>query len=63
MTKPQSQQQHPTRPIPDPVEPSLDDDATIPDLTQPGQKPPPNRKRRRSDPPAPANDPARDGPR
>ncbi|HLB15615.1 MAG TPA: hypothetical protein VJM14_11835 [Burkholderiales bacterium] len=55
MAKPQPQQQHPTRPTPDPVGPSHDDDATIPDLT-PGQKPLPNRKRRHDDPPAPANE-------
>jgi hypothetical protein len=62
MTQPQPRQQHPTRPTPGPVGPSHDDDATIPDLTQPGQKPPPNRKRRQSDSPAPANDPASESP-
>jgi len=62
MAKPQPQQQHPTRPMPDPPGSSHDDDATIPDLTQPGQKPLPNRKRRHDDPPAPANDPASESP-
>jgi hypothetical protein len=63
MTKPQSQQQHPNRPTPDPAGPWHDDDATVPDLTQPGQQPLRDRKRRHSDRPAPASDPASEGPR